>query len=455
MRGRKGLRGTVDYRAIEPFTSGWSSVGVPLDPTLDYTGVVTLAFNAASRLQVVLGVVDEKSPAGTSTATLGCGEVRRAKEEGEPIAFIVGSCRHRGYGMLRRGQLAMRDIRLHLAAKPADFLLLCGDQVYCDLPIKDEGWLPPWPRRVAPRGEDEYFQHYRLAFAEQAFREALREIPVYTTFDDHEVENNWGGYKYPAGAHDHPMAWGLRAYLAYQASHGPAPLSYEPSTRQWCYEFSQGIADFLVLDTRTEREDPRSSGAGMISDEQVRAIEQFVTRDDSRIKFIVSAVPIAPDTYARKERWASDTWRSYPVQRREILDFIVDHAPMIPIFIGGDLHLSTVVGIRHGGLSIPSIVSSALNWWTFGIQKRGGILGRFIEFLMHGPLLGAEHDDVDGRGYTVVEEVKPVHGNNFVRIDVSSEAVSISIIESGYFGASVTREHRIEVESLRNPGASR
>ena len=474
MRGRKGLHGAIRHRlrAADGSSTEWKVAAVPLEPSLDFTGVVEARFDTAPELHVEVGILDacrpapsEKTDWNTEVQTIGTGRVRAAPKGDAGFAFILASCRHRGYGKWRRGDDAMRTMARHIAAKDASFVLLTGDQVYCGHPIKDTGVLPATcGQNVAPNSREGYFRSYRRAWSEPGFRDAHSRVPAYMIFDDHEIHNNWAGYRYRLSTtpgpglplerqhSDAPLRMGLRAYLAYQARQSPKGWPSGPVedpyllARSWWYEFSWGMADFFVLDPRSDRTDPEVMPRRLLQEGQWRALCDFLVRNE-RVKFIVSPVPIAPDTNARDKEWISDTWRSYPEQRQDLLDFIVANAPTLPIFLSGDIHLSTVVTIRHrDGLRIPSVVSSPLNWFIFGVQERGGLLSRWIEYLEHGPLFGgavATH-------YTVHEETAPVKGNNFTRIEVNADSVRIQVIEAGTSGGTEREIYSISRDSLRN-----
>ncbi|MFC5772018.1 alkaline phosphatase D family protein [Thauera sinica] len=444
---------------------GWRYERFALLPELDWVGVTEIEFEGTSRyLHIEAGllpsaVADSTTYAGLDWASLGEGCRARLKctpaAEGE-FSFFLGSCRHRGFGPWRSGDQVFQTMLDEHLRNDSAFLILCGDQVYCDHPIGN--LLPVLPAVHANRPPESlggYFGKYRNDFALPNFRKVLRTLPVYMIFDDHEIRDNWAGYKYRArgasGPHEKwprdTLEWGLRSYLAYQGSHSPvvspfskrrlAELASEDdlASHRWWYRFDWGCAQFMVLDTRSDRTEPGPPDAVLLGEEQMAALKEFVCEDTGCYKFVVSPVPIAPDTGSSSLKHV-DTWRAYPEQRRELLDFIVEKAPIIPVFLSGDLHLSRVVSIRSTempSLYVPCVMSSALNWFIFGVQERGGPLGHLTGHLEDGPL-PSTIDELKLRPrqregpYFVTNETEALLYNNFVHVSVSADRLKVRTI---------------------------
>lgn len=426
IRGRKSRKAQMRYRFSE---GDWQYSDIPLRANLDFIGVREINFQEGQRMvsvEVTLvpdhqAIERPEKLSWRNARKTAKGTCRAAPNSNDGFTFLTGSCSHRGYGVFKRGQEVYKRI-LSSGDNTSDFMMLMGDQVYCDhpgthgLPI-----VPSWivgqhkPARVGG-----YFRKYRSYYRQKYFRKLMSQMPAFRIFDDHEIENNWKGYLYDPDHDGHPdykdsktLLQGLTAYLAYQASLGggfqqaedrvaidnlPAcaevlnPESTErwnEKPKHWGYEFSWGLADFLVLDVRSERSDPNQAGANILDDEgQYRRLINFLTDGDgSRYKFVVSPVPLAPDLnsdekYGKTENEVpdedlefenDDTWRSYPEQRKNLLDSIRTNPSikMMPIFLSGDIHLSNVVEIKHKDddeFALPCLISSAINWIVFGVQ---------------------------------------------------------------------------------------
>lgn len=460
LRGGPDQVGVVRHRSTQSQGNGWHVLTVPLHVHLDHVGTCTIHLGKDdSSVEYEAAVVDAAQatpPSADDWKRLGdeCkGTIRRPPPAGTPFSFLLGSCRHRGYGPFGKGDQAFRTIRtLQLGAEPSSFIILCGDQVYCDKRINDYFPLFPGLATDTPKDLDGYFERYRHDYGLEHFRAALRSLPAYMIFDDHEVENNWRGYQYrsvgtaPPERDPDTLRRGLTAYYAYQAIHSPVGTHNQPSTisdatilsRKWWYRFSWADCDFMVLDVRSHRDPPTASGASLLGSEQFEALKAFLKDgNDSRWKFVVSPVPIAPDTNER-DITSIDTWKAYPQERLELIEFIRKELAFSPIFLSGDIHLSCIAELRttrDEGFRLPCITSSALNWFTFGVGDVGQGIGTVRPAIEEGTL-SVSHADVPlapqaRRGeYWVNLLCARELGNNFVRIDVERDCLRVEILRA-------------------------
>jgi hypothetical protein len=156
------------------------------------------------------------------------------------------------------------------------------------------------------------------------------------------------------------------------------------------YQFEFGRCKFFVMDVRGEREllatqykklpndyrEPR-----MIGCDQKKALMEFLEEknDTDLVKFIVTPVPFFPD-YTGCLSKPADIWTGYAEQRMEILESIGEIADQQgndftrPIFLSGDVHHSLVAKLTiktnlGKKLDLYSVISSAFNWYIFGLQR--------------------------------------------------------------------------------------
>ncbi|GAA6151574.1 alkaline phosphatase D family protein [Pseudoteredinibacter isoporae] len=514
IRGTRSRKAILRYR----FSNGdWQYSDIPLQENLDFIGVRKIDFNGnqdAVSVEVTLvpsnlELTDPAALHWSNSRKIAKGSCRPAPDSNSEFTFLTGSCAHKGYGPLRKGQEVYKRI-VSSGDCESDFMMLMGDQVYCDhpgthgLPI-----VPAWlAGRHKPQRVEAYFRHYRSYYRQKHFRKLMAKMPAFRIFDDHEIENNWKGYRYDP-EHDgqdeygdsKTLLQGLTAYLAYQASMGggyqhtegqvaiddlPAcaevlnPNSTErwnEKPKHWGYEFSWGLADFLVLDVRSERSNPNQEGANILGEPgQYERLLAFLRQGDgSRYKFVVSPVPLAPDTNADEQYGEEgvpddelifdhdDTWRSYPEQRKDLLETIRTSPDIniMPIFLSGDIHLSNVVEIKHRddeSFALPCLISSAINWIVFGVQPvtENDIL---LPKLEDGPLLESrlqlretlqarkEQSDYRVEFFEFKNDTEHAHlsfgqrtactRNNYMKIKVDQAGVTAEIIQGNgkRFGA--------------------
>ena len=289
-----------------------------------------------------------------------------------------------------------------------DQLLMLGDQIYAD----DLNFLLP------DQTLDEYNSRYRDAFSQPYVRQLMSQVPTYMTLDDHEIEDNWPikaserdwVTKYPAAIH---------AYMTYQVSHSPLftvrldqRISGVPD-KLW-YSFTDGCCAFFVADTRTERHQSDDEDEKCIlSQFQLDALKNWLGDRSGCIKFIVSAVPMFPDS----TRSTQDKWSGYLGQRDDILDFIRENSVERVVFLSGDVHCSTSAELtspQDPHFKVISVISSAF-FWPYPHPRRS-------DFRLSG--------DLDTLGSTIyrIGKAGPVHGtDNFTRISADLNNLEVEV----------------------------
>lgn len=326
----------------------------------------------------------------------------------KPRSYMVGSCRY----MLRlfdenffddRGDKPFRAIIDQLATQPVHGLMMVGDQIYADdlnLVLPDNTAL-------------KYLKRYRAAFSQPNIREAMAQIPSYMVLDDHEIEDNW-----PAKATDknritlYPNA--MAAYQIYQCSHSPL---YETTTEgritgtleKYWYCFSDGCADWFVMDVRTERQ---PGARKMIEDEQMEALLSWLGDGSGKVKLVVSSVMFFPDMKSD----GGDTWKSFAEQRLVILERIRTLKLKKVAFISGDVHCSMTSRLTCSAdpaFSVISVVSSSFFWPLPHFKASGFQLDQQL----------AEATDASYSS----SQLTPVHStDNFARLDVSPQGLGVT-----------------------------
>ncbi len=339
---------------------------------------------------------------------------------GSEISFITGSCRHLAVGSdhpspyeeefmmpkgtAKYGDKAFKSINENKDLNP-DFMIMSGDQVYCD---HEKG---SFTKSKPAKTELQYLGHYHRAYTQPNFSSLASKIPIYMAMDDHEIKNDWH-MDMINGKHDEDYkdnfqhyTNGLKAYNIYQTALSSAiksesgnqprkkfktqletlsntdleapstPKAYYEDSKNLFYKFSHGPARVFSLDVRLERymqPDPPQ----MISKRQQEKLQDWLrdNKSDDLVKFIVSAVPVFPDT---KNPWyypfgaPEDKWAGYAEQRLKILDFIQSEGIRKVVFLSGDVHVSLAAKLQHNNedIGVYSIISSAFTWPVPGLQR--------------------------------------------------------------------------------------
>ncbi|MFT7034089.1 MAG: alkaline phosphatase D [Cyclobacteriaceae bacterium] len=226
-----------------------------------------------------------------------------------------------------------------LAVQSFDAFLLLGDNVYVDFPKVTE--------------TQEYCYYRRQSRPE--FRRFTPNVPIYAIWDDHDFTVNdgeggpeietpswkrpvWNTFKnqwanpYYGGGKDHPGCW---------------------------FDFSQGDVDFIMLDCRYYRENPKEvDDPSMLGEYQKVWLLDKLKSSTATFKIIASSVPWAKDT----KPGSDDTWDGFPNEREEIFTFIEENKIDGVVLISADRHRSDAWKMqRPNGYVLYDFMSSKLS----------------------------------------------------------------------------------------------
>jgi alkaline phosphatase D len=324
-------RGTVRTGALRDFTVKVDAGG--LEPATTYY----YSFNVGR----------QHSPVGR-TRTL-------PADGAERVRLAAVSCSNYPYGFF--------NVYACLAARPdLDAVLHLGDYIY-EFENGRYGEGSKLGRVPQPPGETVTLADYRLRYAtyrsDPDLREAHRQHPFITVWDDHELANNaWKG-----GAQNHQPEtegpWDLRRAAAYRAYLEWLPVREQAGLTPRLYRsFRFGaLADLVVLDARGLRDqqvapddtaalgDPRRSILGAAQEEwcwdELRA-----SRDAGTAwRLIGQQVLFARMTPLGQTVRNADTWDGYQAARERMLDVIDGERIRDVVILTGDVHSSWAMDV--------------------------------------------------------------------------------------------------------------
>jgi len=215
------------------------------------------------------------------------------------IDFGASSCyggANQDLASLSRASEAQLDVFLHL-----------GDTVYAD----------------GSNQIDDYRQEWRDALSRQGLKDVHASTSVVSTWDDHEVNNDWNFED-----DGHLVEAALQAYRE------GLPQREGPDGQIWHSLLWGEVMELFVLDSRGERE-----GDHYLSVEQMDWLKQGLLLSRARFKLILNSVPITDENALFGPLNSSDRWDGYPEQRRELIDHIVDNEIEGILFLSGDHHM--------------------------------------------------------------------------------------------------------------------
>jgi alkaline phosphatase D len=271
-------------------------------------------------------------------------------ENPSSFSFAFGSC-HDPFGPGAPEGGYERWSALADAMWSHDFLLLCGDQIY------EHGlWPPP---ATAKEALSRWEAQYERFWGDPRFAQVTAFSPTYTTWDDHEIRDDWGSRSADWTGDTERLAFAAanEAYQRFQNAHNPP--GYGGSRH---YGFRIGSAAFYVLDLRGDRgKDPEYPVLGK---QQFQALLDWLSDEaqGADLLFLVSPVPVA-----HVAQWAvgqarlrnlhldidtADLWNDPKNQKdlRRLLDTLFHlqcEGSVRQVFIlGGDVHVATASRIQ-------------------------------------------------------------------------------------------------------------
>lgn len=222
-----------------------------------------------------------------------------------------------------------------IGALRPDFFVFLGDTIYSD----DVCPVPPNEAGADFKATTlaEYRARQRYQRGAEALRRFLEDVPVYVTWDDHEVKNNFSGpfeSQMPAGRQ------ALREYWPIQIVEGDPHRLY----RKIRYGADM---DMFLLDTRQYRSknaDLDGSAKTMLGARQLTWLLDELRKSNATWKLIVTSVPLSIPKGGRAAVPGYDGWAGGPDgtgferERQVIVDAILSNKVKNVVFLAGDVH---------------------------------------------------------------------------------------------------------------------
>jgi len=277
-------------------------------------------------------------------------------QEGRPVTFAVGCCRHPGLG-LDAGRVDRTVDDFLAQQRPSAFALLLGDQIYADATA---GLVDP----ASPI--ERYHERHELAFGGGLGR-LLAQLPVYLTPDDHEWADGyplggplrrerWPDWR-PGSAHLQRQARAAaiagQAVTAFQRLQSPLREHARPR-----YSFQHGCSRFFVIDTRSsrQRELPQIVHPAALS-----SLRRWLQRPEAQhcLNVVACGSVVLPGLDGNADPanpGCVDTWQYAPQQRQQLLEMLVALVPGRFLLLSGDYHLSAMTRITCDGRTVGAAV---------------------------------------------------------------------------------------------------
>lgn len=225
-----------------------------------------------------------------------------------------------------------------ITTHPLHAFLFLGDNVYIDHPKKP--------------AVQKYCYYRRQSRSE--YRGFISTRGIYAIWDDHDFTDNdgWGGPEI------HTPAWKIPVWKLFKCNWvNPSYGGGESQPGCW-FSFNIGDVDFIMLDGRYYRMDPKAENPSMLGQAQKEWLFNELLNSDATFKVLASPVPWSEGT----KPGSLDTWDGYKKEREEIYSFINDNKIDGVFLICADRHRSDVWKTdRPNGYPLYEFESSKLS----------------------------------------------------------------------------------------------
>eukprot|EP01062_Namystynia_karyoxenos_P048878 TRINITY_DN3734_c0_g1_i1.p1 TRINITY_DN3734_c0_g1~~TRINITY_DN3734_c0_g1_i1.p1 ORF type:complete len:607 (+),score=126.44 TRINITY_DN3734_c0_g1_i1:130-1950(+) len=241
----------------------------------------------------------------------------------EPLLFGFGSC----INPTDRGPTG-RSLELLARWDPAlRFFFFIGDFIY----FWDE----------LPHELPEYLRFYYRKLATAEVLAAMRAVPFFFQYDDHEVHNDYASGGNPRKHPWHRPAMQAWDWMIAQANPPPPPEvpSAERDLARW-YTVSYGNAQFFVADVRSYKVPTKDLTGGLLGEHQLAALRLWLQTRCRRSQlswcFLVSPTIFSHGSYR------ADLWYGHMLEQAKVRGWFTERGTAPVTVLSGDSHIPGV-----------------------------------------------------------------------------------------------------------------
>lgn len=259
-----------------------------------------------------------------------------------------------------------------LAAENPDIFLFTGDNVYGDTYTSDPRWTDPSMPKMR--------ESYNTLASVPEFTNFRKDVPLLTTWDDHDYGANDGGAYYPfkdlaeqiyLDAWDVPASDERRAREGVHTSKIVGPVGQRVQIIMLDTRFFRTNLQAATRDQYgepgTERYVPIEGGHGtMLGEAQWDWLADELQKP-AELRLIVSSIQVIADGHG----W--EAWRTMPVEREKFYNLLDESDAEGIILISGDRHSGSIYR-RDDVLDYPlyEVTASSLNRPASAFRARSG-----------------------------------------------------------------------------------
>jgi len=335
----------------------------------------------------------------------------------------------------------------HLARETLDFVFHYGDYIY---EYRERNSAA---RRVRETRGDEiytvvdYRNRYALYKLEPELQAAHAAHPFLSSFDDHEVDNNWAGeHSEENGSDAHPVAvppeyFALRKQMAFHAWYENMPvrraqLPRGPQIQAYRRLRYGQLAEINVLDTRQYRDDQPcgdgtkeacpallSPSAQILGVDQERWLLDGLAKSDATWNILAQQVMVMRrdvSTGTGAPQFSMDKWDAYPAARDRLLRHVEAARTKGLVVLTGDVHNAWAGDLKADFLN-PASATLGTEFVATSITTNGD--GFDIDDIRRRQIDRTPHIRFfnNRRGYSVHEAAKDRMTVHFRAVDTVSQ----------------------------------
>lgn len=289
----------------------------------------------------------------TRTTSSRIGRFRTAlpADSEQPVRFAFFSCQEYAHGYYNAHAAMAKD--------DLDFVVGLGDYIYAEEYHSAKTGTAVRKDRVGVATTlDDYRGKYRLYRSDENLQAMHARFPFITTWDDHEVLDNYAGGEADGGL---PAKFGFsakRKRAGYEAFFENMP--YTPTVKNRLYRglrFGKTV-DLVMMDQRQYRDNQPCNDAvapacadydqprNFLGREQMTWVKNRLASTPAAWKIMGNELTMMPTKVLGDSFFTFDGWQGYPREREELLTHIRDKQIKDVVFITGDIHTFIAGDVR-------------------------------------------------------------------------------------------------------------